>query len=215
MNKLSPAQDRANEELCRSLFAAASASEEQMEAAANAPFLYQRIRNEITQHPTRTVTIPTRPFGAGWVVWHWAGAALALLLLAVGLWQLWPPRAATPVARLASAPPPILPSPDAESVIAKLGTTPALHTAPKAAPTRTRRAAPPRQQKEDVTSDFIPLTYVADAASAGGHLIRIEVTPATLASLGFPLPSASNKEWVKADVMLGDDGLARAIRFVE
>lgn len=215
MNKLSPEQDRANEELCRSIFAAASASDEQMEAAANAPFLYQRIRNEIAQHPTRTATRPTRPFWAGLAVWHWAGAALALLLLAVGLWQLLPQRVATPVADLASAAPPTLPSPEAAALIAKPDAAPPLRPAPKAAPTRTRRVAPPRQQKEEVTSEFIPLTYVAHAASAGGHLIRIEVTPATLASLGFPLPSASNKEWVKADVMLGDDGLARAIRFVE
>lgn len=213
MNELSAEQDRANEALCRSIFAAANADEEQLEAAAAAPFLYQRIRNEIAQH-TDWTTIAS-PRWADWFTWRWAGLALAVLLLAVGLRQLWPPRVATPVARLATAAPPTIPTSEAESSTVRGGAAPVLRASAQPAPTRARRPAAPRQSPGEVISDFIPLTYVADVAAVGGHLIRIEVTPSTLASLGFPLPSASNKEWVKADVMLGDDGLARAIRFVE
>ncbi|MBS1806750.1 MAG: hypothetical protein JST84_00995 [Acidobacteria bacterium] len=215
MNKLSPEQDRANEALCRRIFAAASASEERMDAAAEAPFLYQRIRNEIAQNPKCTTATPARSFFADWFAWRWAGGALAALLLAIGLWQLLPQRAATPVARFESVPKPTLPTPEAEPSNDKSVATPTLHALQKTAPVRGRRPAQPRQRQVEVTSDFIPLIYVADSGSVGGHLIRIEVTPSTLASLGFPLPSASDKKWVKADVMLGDDGLARAIRFVE
>ena len=221
MNKLSPEQDRANEQLCRSIFAAATASQEQMEAAADAPFLYQRIRNEIAQHTAITPLASKRAFFADWFAWRWAIPVLAVLLLAIGLWQWWPQHDAPPVARqtIAPASTPTLQIPDAKQTNAEPAAEPAaeptLRASHRAAPARTRQALQRRQRQEEVTSEFIPLTYVADSAATSGHLIRIEVTPAMLASLGFPLPSASNKEWVKADLMLGDDGLARAIRFVE
>ncbi|HJR05905.1 MAG TPA: hypothetical protein VJ842_01310 [Pyrinomonadaceae bacterium] len=65
-------------------------------------------------------------------------------------------------------------------------------------------------------TDFIPL--VADATPAtpleGGQLVRVQVPRAALASLGLPLNAERGNEPVKADVLVGYDGLARAIRFV-
>ena len=217
MNKLSPEQESANDQLCRNIFAAASASKEQMDAAADAPFLYRRIRNEIAQRTAVVPPAPKRTLFAGWFDWRWAGAAFAVLLLAVGLWQLVPRRSAVPVARQASAPSPAptMQFSDSGQASAAPTATPIVRASHRAAPAQARKLAPPHQRQQEVTSEFIPLTYVADSAATGGHLIRIEVTPATLASLGFPMQPNNNKSWVKADVMLGDDGLARAIRFVQ
>lgn len=221
MNKLSPEQDSANDELCRNIFAAASAGQEQMDAAADAPFLYQRIRNEIAQRTAIVPPAPKRSLFTGWFDWRWAGAAFAVLLLAFGLWQSFPRHTAVPVAQQITVPTPGPTLPvaesiaDAEQAAVPPTATPVLRASHRAAPARVRKPAPSRPRQEEVTSEFIPLTYVADSAATGGHLIRIEVTPATLASLGFPMQSASNKNWVKADVMMGDDGLARAIRFVQ
>jgi hypothetical protein len=65
-------------------------------------------------------------------------------------------------------------------------------------------------------TDFIPL--VADATPAtpleGGQLVRVQVPRAALASLGLPLNAERGNEPVTADVLVGYDGLARAIRFV-
>jgi hypothetical protein len=64
------------------------------------------------------------------------------------------------------------------------------------------------------TTAFFPLTYSAVPA-VSPHLIRLEVPRSALASFGitsFDPPDDSST--VLADVVVGDDGLARAVRFV-
>jgi hypothetical protein len=64
------------------------------------------------------------------------------------------------------------------------------------------------------TTAFFPLTYSAVPA-VSPHLIRLEVPRSALASFGvasFDPPGDSST--VLADVVVGDDGLARAVRFV-
>ncbi|MCA1567110.1 MAG: hypothetical protein LC803_15955 [Acidobacteria bacterium] len=68
---------------------------------------------------------------------------------------------------------------------------------------------------ESVT-EFLPLVAGAPAATPleGGQLVRVRLPRAALASLGLPLNAERGNEPVKADVLVGNDGLARAIRFV-
>lgn len=70
-------------------------------------------------------------------------------------------------------------------------------------------------EAESVT-EFISLVADAPAATPleSGQLVRVQVPRAALASLGLPLNAERGNEPVKADVLLGGDGLARAIRFV-
>jgi hypothetical protein len=76
-----------------------------------------------------------------------------------------------------------------------------------------RAATTPAPQTE-TTTDYIPLTYVDDAtAMESGHVVRVEVPRETLASFG--IPASDSSQYVKADVVIGDDGVARAIRFVK
>jgi hypothetical protein len=65
-------------------------------------------------------------------------------------------------------------------------------------------------------TDFISLVADTPAATPleSGQLVRVQVPRAALASLGLPLNAERGNEPVKADVLLGGDGLARAIRFV-
>lgn len=65
-------------------------------------------------------------------------------------------------------------------------------------------------------TEFISLVAGAPAATPleGGQLVRVQLPRAALASLGLPLNVERENESVKADVLLGNDGLARAIRFV-
>ncbi len=65
------------------------------------------------------------------------------------------------------------------------------------------------------TSDFIPLTYLTDEkALQNGLLVRVEMPRSALIALGMPLNAARNDANVKADVVLGDNGVAYAIRVV-
>ena len=75
-------------------------------------------------------------------------------------------------------------------------------------------AAKPNEA-ESVT-DFISLVADTPAGTPleSGQLVRVQLPRAALASLGLPLNAERGNEPVKADVLLGGDGLARAIRFV-
>jgi len=45
--------------------------------------------------------------------------------------------------------------------------------------------------------------------------VRVELPRSTIVSMGFALNMDRSGEKVKADVLMGADGLARAIRFVQ
>ncbi len=65
------------------------------------------------------------------------------------------------------------------------------------------------------TTDYIPLTYLADpSASQGGVVVRVEIPRATLLAMGLPVNTERGNSLVKADVVVSDDGRARAIRLV-
>jgi hypothetical protein len=69
-------------------------------------------------------------------------------------------------------------------------------------------------QNEEV-SDYIALTYLNDStAFDSGLVVRVQVPRSTLISMGLPMNVENSSELVKADVVVGDDGVARAIRLV-
>jgi len=68
---------------------------------------------------------------------------------------------------------------------------------------------------DEITTEFIPLVRdAAFAQSEGAHLVRVELPRSALASFGIPVNADRAGDRVKADVLLGEDGTARAIRFV-
>jgi hypothetical protein len=80
-------------------------------------------------------------------------------------------------------------------------------------------ATPPR---DEITTAFLPLAY-SDVPVAGAQIVRLSVPRSALASFGLTPPESSSaqdpaasgsSETVVADVVVGDDGLARAVRFV-
>jgi hypothetical protein len=75
---------------------------------------------------------------------------------------------------------------------------------------------PAVQQPYEVTTDYYPLVAGADLASMdGGQVVRMRVPRASLSTLGFQMDSDRPDDDVTADVVLGNDGIARAIRFVQ
>ena len=86
--------------------------------------------------------------------------------------------------------------------------------------TRHKREAPARtlpanSANTEIATDFLPLTYgAATNLEEGGRMVRVELPHSALATLGLPVNMDRANERVKADVLLGVDGLAHAIRFV-
>ncbi|HEV2764988.1 MAG TPA: hypothetical protein VGV38_18540, partial [Pyrinomonadaceae bacterium] len=67
----------------------------------------------------------------------------------------------------------------------------------------------------EITTDYFPLSDAsALPAMEGGHVVRVELPRAALLSFGLPVNAEQTSGRVKADVLIGHDGLARAIRFV-
>jgi hypothetical protein len=80
---------------------------------------------------------------------------------------------------------------------------------------RPEMASRNRSLASETVTEFIPLTALADAtAMRSGTVWRVEVPRASLIAMGLPLNAERARETVKADIVVGDDGLARAIRLV-
>jgi hypothetical protein len=80
-------------------------------------------------------------------------------------------------------------------------------------------AARPQQatnaSAQEVATEFIPLGQAGPYTQAEeGHLVRVELPRSALASFGLPVNAEAPGGRVKADVLMGQDGVARAIRFV-
>lgn len=69
--------------------------------------------------------------------------------------------------------------------------------------------------ESEVATQFMPLGYAPINPQDGGQLVRVELSRTAMLSMGLPVNMDRYGERVKADVLLGPDGLARAIRFVQ
>jgi hypothetical protein len=82
---------------------------------------------------------------------------------------------------------------------------------------QTRRAprAVDTNATPEIATDFIPLVQ-GDSLNLmeSGQLVRVELPRSALVSFGLPMNMERADQRVKADVVVGNDGLARAIRFV-
>jgi hypothetical protein len=81
---------------------------------------------------------------------------------------------------------------------------------------KANRAENPVANHAEVATDFMPLGYLNPALlQDGGQIVRVEVPRTTMASFGLPVNMDRYNERVKADVLLGVDGVPHAIRFVQ
>jgi hypothetical protein len=67
----------------------------------------------------------------------------------------------------------------------------------------------------EIATDFIPLMNRDSLAQLdSGQIMRVELPRSALMSFGLPMNMERADERIKADVLVGNDGLARAIRFI-
>ncbi len=69
-----------------------------------------------------------------------------------------------------------------------------------------------KNETAEVKTDFIPLTYSSTTES--GQIVRVKVPRAMMISLGATTSDGDSAELVKAEVLIDDEGTARAIRFI-
>lgn len=90
-------------------------------------------------------------------------------------------------------------------------------------PVRTLRAArsktpmpKPRsiEENREVVTEFMPVIY-DPAPVEHGRMVRVRLPRSALAAFGLPMNEQRAEETIQADVVLGEDGLARAVRFVK
>jgi hypothetical protein len=75
---------------------------------------------------------------------------------------------------------------------------------------RAKRAQPP---PHEVVTEFYPLMD-APPPFERGQLLRVVVPASTMRSVGLPVSPQRWADRVQADVLVGEEGMARAIRFV-
>jgi hypothetical protein len=84
---------------------------------------------------------------------------------------------------------------------------------PAPVPTPVRPARPKRQEPREIVTEFFPLLDVAPPFERG-QLLRVTVPASTMREVGLPVNEDHLTDRVYADVLVGQEGLARAIRFV-
>jgi hypothetical protein len=142
-----------------------------------------------------------------WIGW---AAATAFVMLGTGVWlrtqqEVPPPavvRLAPPVP--AVAPPVLLPA------------APELPVSKRVRPRRPSVEPPaPAEPVQEVATDFLPLEDTLSLAPIeSGQILRVRLPQSAMMRFGFPVNPDRMLEPVKADVVFGQDGIARAVRFV-
>jgi len=65
-------------------------------------------------------------------------------------------------------------------------------------------------------TDFIPLTYLTrSTAIESGQVMRVRVPLSTFIALGVPISTQHADEVVNAELVMGDDGVMRAVRLLK
>ena len=149
--------------------------------------------------------------------WIWAAVAAALLVLALaGIRRSGlparivrtPPPAALPPAPVLVPPAAAAPEPKLARVVSRPARPRLRRSAPAPAPPAA--TAPAGEENE-----FIPLPFAAHIAPGEAlDVVRVQVPRSAMMRFGLPVSADRAWEPVRADLVVGQDGMMRAIRFV-
>jgi hypothetical protein len=159
------------------------------------------------------------------VWWTAAAAAMAAAIVVAVMLSLWketslpvrPTQVATTSAVEPIQSPAVIPAP-VDSPPAP-GAVDAIRKPRLVAPQTDRKKTSPATAEtlaHSTAGEFMPLTYLADATAMDtGTVIRVQLSRSALVSLGLPTNIENSRDSVEAEVVVGDDGVARAIRLVQ
>jgi len=139
------------------------------------------------------------------VAWSLAAAAAITVVFVAGSQER--PKPVAP----ASAPPQLV---AVAPVPAEIAVAPSPVPAPRELAYKARTIEPqPVRQTQEVVTQFFPLLDVVPPFERG-ELLRVTVPASTMRRVGLPVNEERLSDRVYADVLVGQEGLARAIRFV-
>jgi hypothetical protein len=231
-------EDEGFDQVQREVLLAVKVSEEEIEAAATSPDLYDGLRLRIAAE--RGQRTGGRALADDWRAAdraglnfirallgpsrspHWTLTAAAVLLLVAVAFLLWLPKQSRESRQIAQPVlPQTVPTPphDADPDSLPVSREEAIGAVPSASTQQrrtNRRHQPSDNRNDEIATDFLPLTFTADStAPESGHLVRVTIPRSALVAMGLPMNAERAGELVRADVFIGDDGLARAIRFIQ
>jgi hypothetical protein len=80
---------------------------------------------------------------------------------------------------------------------------------------QSRRRTPRVKERADDAGEFFPLTFVAKSGPAEFvQTVRVEISRSMLLSMGLPVNIDRGEGLIKADIIIGEDGVARAVRII-
>lgn len=136
----------------------------------------------------------------------WVGVATLAAGVVIAL-LVWPNRTPKPVVstvRPVALMPETSPTREAEPV-------PTVVRAPRKLARKS--AAPQPPQSREVVTDFFPLMNPAPSFERG-EILRVQLPAAAMQTVGLPVREEHLGDLVQADVLVGEEGMPRAIRFV-
>lgn len=189
---------------------------EEMASLNAPPEIEQELRRTFRQRHAVVVPISRRHVGS-WV----ALSIAAVLLIAISVIALRsrtdqhvPMTAEVPApAKIEEEPRPVVETPKVQEVVAQE----VVAQKPRRRPGRRMpNSEVANHVNREIATDFMPLRYLNPATlQDGGQIVRVELPRSALVNFGLPVNMDRYNEKVKADVLLGVDGLAHAIRFVQ
>jgi hypothetical protein len=141
-------------------------------------------------------------FWTTWRRWVMTPAIAAAAVLAVVVASEWRARKPEPVRMTVSTPAPA-------TIHETLREAPAVAAAVTPKPARRT----PRAVRREIVTDFFPLVDYAPPFERG-ELVRVSLPASAMRTVGLPVREDRLGDRVQADVLVGQEGLARAIRFV-
>ena len=200
----------------------------QMESLGPSSDLETRLRSAMQQQNTRVVPLATRKVSRR----YWVAVAAAVLLfvasaIAINWQRNSTPRGENTVAgkqheNRAEQNPDVTDKHDQTATTSAQESVKPVVAQKQRKRARRIRATEPSgddvvaNHAREIATDFIPLGYVNSASlQDGGHIVRVELPRSAMVSFGLPVNMDRLNEKVKADVWLGVDGVAHAIRFVQ
>jgi len=73
---------------------------------------------------------------------------------------------------------------------------------------------PSMQNVAAVEADFYPVSYTGGDSLAGGRIVRVDLPRAQAFAMGLHVPLENDSDTVRADMVIGADGVPRAVRLV-
>jgi hypothetical protein len=141
---------------------------------------------------------------------EWASVGAAAAVLLVFLWTV------SGRSKGQSSSPALKKDVTSQSGMALEAKTPAALNQNEGAPGANSAVADVPVSETYLASDFVPVPFTgAITADDAGMVVRVQLTRASLAQLGYPVVETPDEDLILADVLVGEDGWPRGVKLIQ